>query len=244
MRQLVDIHDILEAESPNDFRDELVRLGSYDPQLCEALLTRVLRSNYYMGTRNPFSKLFERGELHGLQSMLTPLSRGARENPWTRRFSKLLSFFKRRREMEADIEQHTPSVTARSTEPIDPIGQGIHRFVQRCQEQRYGRSEQIDSKLEYAVMQLYAGGAADAIKYLLERADPETRRLFTGSYLDSEALARQATVRVVVREADETVAISGNTGRFLVFLKKEWGREVRLNFTNQASMVYYLRNCN
>lgn len=59
MRQLVDIHNILYAESLSDFREELIRLGAYEPSLCEALLNRVLDSRYYWGRRDLFAALFE-----------------------------------------------------------------------------------------------------------------------------------------------------------------------------------------
>lgn len=233
MRQLVDIHDVLEADSLSDFRDELVRLGMYEPQLCEQLLDWILRSRFYVGGRNPFELLLNDEDRREFRRMREPSVYGLHENPWTRRFSKLFTFFKQRRGAHSNADSHN-DIHSPFTH------RDVHWFVQRCQDLRHEARRAVDSELEKSVAQLYASGAADAIKYLLERSDPETLRLFTGRYLDTEYLARQATVRVVVREADDTVTITGNTGRFLVFLQADRWKDVRLSFTNQASMVYYL----
>lgn len=237
MRQLVDIHDIFEADSLGDFRDELVRLAAFDPCLCERLLDWIVRSRYYMGSHHPFEFLLDDADRQELHSMMRPLTQVRPENPWTRRFSDLFSFFRRRRGFVTGGE---PSARARRYRSEDFTAQGIRRFVQRCMNQQYESPGHVDSELEKSVAQLYASGAADAIKYLLERSDPATLRMFTDRYLDAERLADQATVRVVVRPADDSVTITGNTGRFLVYLQKDGWHEVRLSFTNQASMVYYL----
>lgn len=230
---MVDIHDILEADSLSDFRDELVRLGMYEPQLCERLLEWILRSHFYMGGRNPFELLLNDEDSHEFRRMSVSSIHRQHENPWTRRFANLFSFFKRRRGLYSNTDSHNGSYSTYTQ-------RDAHWFVERCQDLRNGTRRAVDSELEKSVAQLYASGAADAIKYLLERADPETLRLFTGRYLDAEYLARQATVRVVVREADDSVTITGNTGRFLIFLQAGRWNELRLSFTNQASMVYYL----
>ena len=237
MRQLVDIHNILYAESLSDFREELIRLGAYEPHLCEALLNRVLDSRYYWGRRDLFAMLFETQERAMYQRMVNSTSDAHHETPWTRRFRSLMSFFKVRQGDEADREssQHYTSTSYR-----DPLESGVHRFVRRCQEQQRRDYTVLDPKLNAAVEQLYAGGAVNAIRYLLERADPETLRLFSGRYLDAETLAQRATVQLVVREVEDGMSMSGNTGRFLVYLQQGERQRMRLSFTNQASMVYYL----
>ena len=237
MRQLLYIHDMLYAESLSDFRDELIRLGTYEPQLCEFLLNRIMRSQYYMGSRDPFALLLNETDRHVVHSMVRSPAHDPHENPWTRRFADLFSFFRRRRGVVRDDET---AARARRIPSEELTARGIQRFLQRCQDQRLADPDCIDGALEDAVMQLYAGGAADAIKYLLKRADAKTQRMFSGLYLDAETLARQSTVSVAVRETDASVAITGNTGRFLVFLHQDSRDEVRLSFTNQASMVYYL----
>lgn len=233
MRQLVDIHDVLETDSLNDFRDELVRLGAHDPDLCERLLGWILQNSFNRSGRSPFEKLLndeDRQELH--RPTLWALF-GRHEDPLTRRFSDVSTFFTHRRGGHSDTRSDNKSNSS-------VVNRSIQRFIERCKAQRHEACGHVDSHLEDSVKQLYANGAAEAIKYLLDRSDAETLRMFSDRYLDTESLARQATVRVVVRKADESVTITGNTGRFLVFLRFANKKDVRLSFTNQASMVYYL----
>ena len=234
---MVDIHNILYAESLSDFREELIRLGAYEPSLCEALLNRVLDSRYYWGRRDLFAALFEGENQSMCQRMTDSPVYGRYETPWTRRFRRLMSFFKVRPgdENRQESAQHYYSMSS-----LSPQESGVRRFVSRCQDQQRRDDAALDFELNAAVEQLYAGGAVNAIKDLLERADPETLRLFSGRYLDAETLAQRATVHLVVREAEDGMIMSGNTGRFLVYLQQGGRQRMRLSFTNQASMVYYL----
>ena len=107
----------------------------------------------------------------------------------------------------------------------------ITMFLARCGEGK----EVVD-----VLRRLFDNHAAEAIQFLLERADEETIERFSSTFLDPMDLAHRATAKIVVRRTNKLMRLTKNSGRYQVFTQKNDGKEIPLKFTHQASLVYYL----
>ena len=107
----------------------------------------------------------------------------------------------------------------------------ITMFLARCGEGK----EVVD-----VLRRLFDNHAAEAIQFLLERADEETIARFSSTFLDPMDLAHKATVKIVVRRPSKLLRLTKNTGNYLIYTQKDDGKEMPLKFTHQASFVYYL----
>ncbi len=107
----------------------------------------------------------------------------------------------------------------------------ITMFLARCGEGR----DVVD-----VLRRLFDNHAAEAIQFLLERADAETVSRFSSTFLDPMDLAHKATVKIVVRRTGKLIRLTKNSGRYQVFTQKGEEKEMPLKFTHQASLVYYL----
>lgn len=107
----------------------------------------------------------------------------------------------------------------------------ITMFLARCGEGK---------KVVDVLRRLFDNHAAEAIQFLLERADEETIARFSSTFLDPMDLAHKATVKIVVRRPSKLLRLTKNTGNYLIYTQKDDGKEMPLKFTHQASFVYYL----
>lgn len=107
----------------------------------------------------------------------------------------------------------------------------ITMFLARC-----GEGKDVVDVLR----RLFDNHAAEAIQFLLERADEETIARFSSTFLDPMDLAHKATVKIVVRRTKKLLRLTKNSGHYQVFTQKEGEKELPLKFTHQASLVYYL----
>lgn len=107
----------------------------------------------------------------------------------------------------------------------------ITMFLARC-----GEGQDVVDVLR----RLFDNHAAEAIQFLLERADKDTISRFSSTFLDPMDLAHKATVKIVVRRSKKLLRLTKNSGRYQIFTQKDGGKEVPLKFTHQASLVYYL----
>ena len=88
---------------------------------------------------------------------------------------------------------------------------------------------------------VYGREAARAIFYLLHHVDHVVVNDFAHAYLYPQPGNMDTHVEVVIRKNRDILPIRGNTGRFLIFLRKEnTFDEQLLHFTNRSSFVYYL----
>ena len=115
----------------------------------------------------------------------------------------------------------------------------IDEFVRLCSNAGKTGNKQSEKLLESFLTDLYNSDAARPMLMLLKRADLQTIREFAKTQLSEGRTARWATVDVVVREIKSERLMRGNTGRYLIHLKKD-NEEQQLKFVNQASTVFYL----
>lgn len=80
----------------------------------------------------------------------------------------------------------------------------------------------------------------------LSNCNEDEIRNFATACLSPEELAARSTVDIVVKRLDknlqktEGIKKTGNTGNYLIYTQKEGEDPIRLKFSRQASMIYYL----
>lgn len=107
-----------------------------------------------------------------------------------------------------------------------------------------GEQESPTRNQEQAMMSVlfasYEKESAQAISFLLNHVPTNVVRQFSYNYLYSSEQNAEVKTDVLVRPIPSEMMMTGNTGRYLIYLRHEDGTEQRLKFTNQSASVYYL----
>lgn len=119
------------------------------------------------------------------------------------------------------------------------ISYPVDEFVYLCKEVHEGNSKKSEKALFRLLRELYESPAAGALLTLLKHVDEDTVRLFANKHLGRDEAAQLATVDIVISKIKDEKQMHGNIGRYIIYTCKD-GKERELNFTNQASAVYYL----
>lgn len=119
------------------------------------------------------------------------------------------------------------------------ISNPVDKFVYLCKEVHDGNSKKSEKALFRLLRELYESPAAGALLTLLKHVDEDTVRLFANKHLGRDEAAQLATVDIVISKIEDEKQMHGNIGRYIIYTCKD-GKKQELNFTNQASAVYYL----
>ena len=108
-------------------------------------------------------------------------------------------------------------------------------FLYQCQKTQSARRG-----VEACLRQRFSRDAVSALLCLLENADESMVLHFARTHLCPAVAAECSSVYVRIAANPDASHCRGNTGCYLIFLERNGLSSVPLNFTNQASMVYYL----
>lgn len=143
----------------------------------------------------------------------------------------------------SEIESEAPVI------PHDPFGEqtdshGRSIYYNEKDEDETADWVQLNPKLHYIVekelQDTYGRSATIPMMFLIERLDKETVEEFMMNFIYREKLAEITTEKVIVRPIEDENLMRGNTGRYLIYIQGEHGKEFRVKFVNKSSLVFYL----
>jgi len=241
---------------PDKYRDVLCELDSVRARRGREIEQPVESNAYRVDPmeeikRLEFYQLNKSAELGRLQKQFDRLHENTNKkdgqqstlyNTWP--FS--LFYRKRRKRMEADEgqeeerqredERHNlQQQIKREEESLEQIATRLDRLREMVASPEFSEND-----FKKRLRRLYDAGAAEAIGYLYNRADSQTKEIFARLFLSDEDAADYSAVDILVRENTDPAKVRGNQGCYIIFTRKGDMDPMLLKFTHQPTAVYYL----
>lgn len=116
----------------------------------------------------------------------------------------------------------------------------VEEFINQCIKARNENDSVLLSDVNDRLKSIFEHLSLNTFRHFLSNCSDELIREFMYALLQPEVLEEKAMVNIIVKRIENEGMMQGNTGRFLIYTKKDEEKPLQLKFTHQISAVFFL----